>query len=74
MLMGLARRNLIVNGALISYVGLMCGGYEYVRAYALDRMEEALNEARRANRRLQKAIKVKEQFLANVSHGSPQIR
>jgi hypothetical protein len=55
--------------AFITYVGLICGGYEYVRAYALDRMERALDETRRANKSLKHAIEVKERFLANVSHG-----
>jgi signal transduction histidine kinase len=64
------RRNFVVNLAFITYVGLSCAGYEYVRAYALDRMETALDEARRANKNLKRAIKVKERFLANVSHGT----
>jgi hypothetical protein len=65
-----ACRNFVVNLELFTYVGLSCAGYEYVRAYALDRMETALDEARRANMSLQQAIKVKERFLANVSHGT----
>lgn len=54
----------------ITSVGLLCSGYEYLRTYALNRMENALRETEQANLKLKKANKAKEQFLANVSHGT----
>jgi len=59
----------VINFYFVSYVALACGGYEYTQNYALNRMEQALRETECANKRLKKAIKVKEQFLANISHG-----
>jgi len=60
--------NFVINFYFVSYVALACGGYEYTQNYALNRMEQALRETECANKRLKKAIKVKEQFLANISH------
>lgn len=63
-------RKLIPTITQFTSVGLLCVGYEFARSCALSGMKKALQQGNLANAKLKEANSVKEQFLANVSHGN----